>query len=484
MSKTIPSKLGLKLLNLVAAGDFATFQRLMHPIVNGGPYVHCRHARALAEVLRKVATGELKRVCVAIAPRHYKSYQASITFPAFLLGMDPSLKIVAASYGQDLAEDFAARSRQIMQSDEYRAVFPDTHLSSKTPAIAKLRTTKGGHRIATSVGGPMTGKGCDVLIVDDPMKAGDANSDLARDTVETWFKSTAITRFDDPATARVVVAMQRLHQDDLIGRLKVDPDWFVLELPAIMPAPMTLDLGLGELVELKTGEILFPEKFDLDLLDKIRGELGEAGFAAQFLQRPTPAGGHLFDLGKAQRFELPAKSNLKPFEAVLISVDCGVAAGQHSDYTAITSWGVSGRQLYLLSATRGRWKLTKTLDVMEDLIKRMAHPNRHVLIEAGGSGTPLYHMLEERGHEHVWIWHPKNNKEARADFANLRIEQGVVLLPEDAPWLDEFEMELSTFPHGKNDDYVDSFTQVPWNMEGPLGWSMRVDSFPTSKLAH
>jgi len=228
MAHDLLASLGLKLLQKGAADHFTHFQRQMHPIVSSEAYINAVHMQAISAALQKVAVGETRRLLIAVPPRHFKSYLASVAFPTYLLGLDPSLKIVCASYGSDLADNFASQSRDVLQSPLYRAVFPETRLASKTPPLKKLRTTQNGYRLATSIGGVLTGIGADVVVIDDPMKAADASSNVIRDSVGDWFKQSLMTRFDKPAEGRVVVLMQRLHQDDLIGRLKAEEGWKVL----------------------------------------------------------------------------------------------------------------------------------------------------------------------------------------------------------------------------------------------------------------
>ena len=481
MSSKLLAELAPTLIKQAAVKHFGYFQRLMHPVVSSATYINALHSRAISEALDKIARGEIRRLLLTVAPRHFKSYQASVALPAYLLGRDPSLRIICASYGSDLADTFASQTRDIMRSPDYHSLFPQTRLRSKTPPVADLRTTENGYRFATSIGGVLTGKGADIAIIDDPMKAGDLTSESVRDSVGEWFKTSLMTRFDKPSDARVIVTMQRLHMDDLIGRLKADTGWTVLDLPAIAPVSAVLDLGHGKKHLVQPGNILFPEHFDKAALAQLRFDLGEAGYSAQILQRPTPAGGHLFDLSDMLQFDPDEYRDLRQFEATIVSVDCAAAAGISSDYTATTTWGVMGPELFLLHAVRGQWTLPKTLEKIRPIINAAASKNRAIVIESGGAGLPLYQTLLTEGYEQVWTWSPKNNKEARAEMANLRIEQDRILFPSQAPWLEEVKAELAAFPHGKNDDYVDSISQVPWLLEHNLGVRMRLSSYPTPR---
>ena len=473
------AEVGPRLLKGAAVKHFGYFQRIMHPVVSSATYIHAVHTRAIAEALEKVARGITRRLIINVPPRHFKSYQASVAFPAYLLGLDPNLRIICASYGSDLSDPFGRQTRDIMQSPLYLSMFPETRLRSKTPPVGDLVTTKNGYRFATSVGGVLTGKGADIAIIDDPMKAGDQSSDVVRDGIGEWFKTSLMTRFDKPAESRVVVVMQRLHMDDLAGRLKAEGGWEILDLPAIAQTGYSVDLGLGQAKSFVAGDILFPERITPDVLDQLRFDLGEAGFAAQMLQRPTPAGGHLFNLGKVRRYELTAKPNYNVFEATIVSVDCGAAAGESSDYTAITTWGVRGKDLYIVHATRGRWTLPRTLKIIKPIIDAAASKNRGIVIETGGAGHGLIQTLHEDGYKQVWPYTPKDGKAARAEFANLKFEQERILLPFDAPWLEEVEAELAAFPFGKNDDYVDSIGQIPFLLERNLGTRLHLTSYPT-----
>ena len=483
---TIPSELlpaARQFLIKHSRAEFSVFQRYAHGLVSGEPFINSIHSRAIANALEQVAHGKVRRICIAVPPRHHKSYIASVAAPAYLLGKDPRLRIICASYGNDLSGRLGSQFRDIVQSPLYRQIFPQTKLSSKIPPLHDIRTTRNGYRLSTSIGGVITGIGADVAIIDDPMKAADASSQAVRDAVGEWFKGSLMSRFDRPAEARVVVVMQRLHQDDLIGRLKAEGGWTVLELPAETLNRYELRLSATETRMMEPGDLLFAERFPKEELDKLRVTLGEAQYHAQMLQRPTPAGGHLFNLTHAKRFELPQKVKPSGYDGVLVSVDCASSVSSSADYTAFTVWGIRGRELYLLYARRGRWTLTQTMNALGTFVPTSGWPGRGTLIESGGSGFPLAQALRERGCPNIWEWAPKKDKTTRADLANLRMEQGMVHLPIAAPWLDEFENELAEFPHGKNDDYVDSFSQVTWNLEGKLAQMLHLKSFPTPKAA-
>jgi predicted phage terminase large subunit-like protein len=478
---TDAAALGHRFLNAHAATDFHAFQHLLHPVVSAQPYVDARHLRGIACALQAVAEGKTRRLLIAVAPRHFKSYQASVALPAFLLGLNPSAKVICASYGSELADTFARQSRQILMSPRYAAIFPSTKLRSTNPPQHDQRTTQGGYRFTTSIGGTLTGLGADVVILDDPLKATDAASQSARDTAYEWLKEGAMTRFDDPARGAVIVVMQRLHQDDVIGRLKAEGGWTVLELPAEAPTPLTFATGRGRSVSLKPGDILFPERFSEEILAERRRELGEAAYAAQYLQRPTPPGGHLFKLKHCPRFDLSANRRVDQYEGVVLSLDPGVSTAPTADFTALTIWGVRGDGLFLLHAARGRWDFATQLATLRKYRERV----QALLIERSHAGIMLIDQLvRESGSDAKLIgFTPRLEKTVRAEYAAGFMEKRRIHLPEAAPWLEAFELELASFPHTANDDQVDSVSQFIFVLLHGFPHWLRLSNYPMAGRA-
>ena len=190
------------------------------------------HVRAISYHLECVERGELRRLAIALPPRHLKSHCASVAFPAWVLGREPTKRIIAASYSADLAQGFSRQTRKIMEQPWFRRVFPRTVFDPRRTTVDEIRTTRHGFRIATSVGGALTGKGGNILIVDDPLKAGESCSEAARASARDWFTTTLSTRLDNPKTDAIVLVAQRLHVDDLIGLAIEQGGWTILELPA------------------------------------------------------------------------------------------------------------------------------------------------------------------------------------------------------------------------------------------------------------
>ncbi|WP_162238799.1 phage terminase large subunit [Brevundimonas sp. Leaf363] len=445
-----------RLLNEKARTDFYTFQRVMHPHASSHAYVDAVHLRAICWKLQQMVDTDLNRLAVAIPPRHFKSYLISIAFPAFILGLDPSYEIICASYGFDLADPLARACRQMMMSDRYAEIFPATKLSSKTPPAQFLRTTAGGYRFTTTTSGAMTGLGADMLIYDDPLKAGDAGSQAARDAAWEWVENapSRITL----GKGQIILPMQRLHADDPIGRLKDKGSWDLLELPAQFALPARVQIGPDQFKDFKPGELLFSARFTQAILKERRDEIGERAFNAQYLQAPAPPGGRLFRLEQFQRFNLSSNNKKSQYEAILMSIDPGVSSAPSGDPTAMTIWGVRGLNVYLLHAERGNWTHAQQVKKVQ-AYRSQCHC---VLIERSHSGIVLSEGLNEAAPEpnNLMGFTPKLDKYVRAEAAAFAMEKGRIHLPHAAPWLPEFEKEIVVFPHGANDDYVDSMSQL------------------------
>src|SRR6185312_3337256 len=190
------------------------------------------HLEVLAAKLEDVRCGRCKRLIVNVPPRHLKSLLISIAFPAFVLGKDPTKKILSVTYAQDLSDNLARRSRTLMTSGFYEALF-DTRLSKGREAISDFETTDGGCRLSTSTGGVLTGRGADIIIIDDPLKADDALSELRRRSVNEWYDNTLRSRLNSQEDGAIIIVMQRLHADDLVAHVQQSETWDVLSFPAI-----------------------------------------------------------------------------------------------------------------------------------------------------------------------------------------------------------------------------------------------------------
>ncbi len=448
---------------LASESLYAFFRATFGVTEPGATFIDAKHSRVLARALEKVATGETKRLLIAIPPRHGKSLLGSVVFPCWLMGHDPALRIIAASYGDQLAKDFSLKSRLLLQSEIFSSIFPDMELHPNGQALDKLMTSAGGYRRSTSIGGVLTGMGADIAIVDDPIKASDAGSELVRNAAYEWFKTSLMSRFDKPAEARIVIIAQRLHQDDLIGRLKDDGGWTVLEMPSESWREEVYDLGDGQEWVFKPGDLLFPERFDHEVLKQVLHDLGEGPYSAQMLQRPMPAGGALFKLKHFQRYEtLPPRFQI---ERIVQSWDPAFTDGETNAYTVCTTWFISGRKLYLVDVFRQRLEFPKlTPKILELRDKFRAN---QVVLEVSGIGKAIQQSLRHLQRDGRWLYctEPTLGKVERATVQTPKIERGRVFLPVRADWLETFEAEILSFPHSRYADQVDSMVHFLYALD-------------------
>jgi predicted phage terminase large subunit-like protein len=410
---------------------------------------------AICHALEEVAAGRKKRLVITVPPRHLKSITTSVAFVAWLLGRNPSFKIMVASYSQDLARLHAGQCRTIMESDWYQRLFPNTRISERGNRAMELITTAGGVRKAVSVGGSITGFGADLIIIDDCMKADEVRSQTMRDEVKGWFENTLLTRLNDKAEGRICSIQQRLHEDDLPAYL-LEKSYEHLNLPSIAERHERIEIRPGVWHERSPGDILNPARESAELLQQLRRELGPAVFCAQYQQEPVTPEGNLLRLELFGTYdEAPEREY---FLKVVQSWDTGMTAAPTSDYSVCTTWGFNQHNKWLL------------LDVFRERLdypdlKRAVIRLRHqwqadkVLLEDANSGKSLHQELRRVGPFTPLMCLAREDKETRLISTLGEVEAGRFLLPREASWLDAFRSELRAFPSARHDDQVDSFSQ-------------------------
>ncbi len=251
------------------------------------------HIEVLATKLEEVRRGSCKRLIINVPPRHLKSHATSIAFPAWVLGHEPTKQILFVAYAQDLSDKLARESRTLMTSPFYEGLF-DTRLSKGREAVAEYETTDGGYRLSTSVGGVLTGRGADIIIIDDPLKADDALSESRRRSVNEWYDNTLRSRLNSQEKGVIIIVMQRLHADDLVAHVQEHESWDVLSFPAIAEQDETYDFLTPygrKRVHRKDGEALHPALMSLAALESQRRAMTEYNFTAQYQQNPQPPSG-------------------------------------------------------------------------------------------------------------------------------------------------------------------------------------------------
>lgn len=254
------------------------------------------HLEVMASKLDLCRRGKLRRLIVSLPPRSLKSHTVSVALAAWLLGHDPSTQIICASYGQDLADKHARDCRSLMSSSFYQSLFPATRLSPQKQSVNEFETTRQGFRLSTSVGGVLTGRGGEVIILDGPLKPDDAMSDTKRKAVNDWYDSSLLSRLNNKEQGVIIIVMQRLHQDDLVGHVLEQGGWEVLSFPAVAEEDESWEIESPfgrRWFRRRAGEALHPERESLETLAAMRISMGEYNFSSQYQQNPLPPGGAL-----------------------------------------------------------------------------------------------------------------------------------------------------------------------------------------------
>ncbi len=445
------------LLEAVLRNDLTAFtQRCFQTVVPGQQFLPNWHIDAITHQLERVRRGEIRRLIITLPPRNLKSICASVAFPAFLLGHDPALRIVCASYSQDLTTKHARDCRTVMESTWYRQLFRRTRIDPRKNTETEFETTARGYRLGTSVGGTLTGRGGNLIIIDDPLKPAEAMSEVKRAGVAEWYDTTLSSRLDSKAEDAIVLIMQRLHVDDLVGHvLEKGPSWTHLNLPAIAEASHEVELGGGRTYQREVGEVLHPEREPIAVLEELKASMGSQGFSAQYQQTPVLPGGALI---KRVWFRSYARRpEPGPRDRIMQSWDTASQANKTNDYSVCTTWLIQGSDYYLLDVLR------KRLEFPELRRRILAHATTYkpkaVLIEDASSGAALIQDLKHEGTIRPIAIRPDGDKIVRLEVQSAVIEAGHVLLPRSAPWLDDFLLEVLAFPHGRFDDQVDSLSQ-------------------------
>ena len=407
------------------------------------------HQDAICNALERVVIGDCKRLIINVPPRSGKTELAVINFIAWCMGNFPDSEFIHASYSKRLATANAYAVRAIMQHERYLEVFGHTSMSGDSRAKDEFRTAQGGIVYATGAEGTITGYGAGkmradfggAIIIDDPHKAGEANSPTMRQNVLDWFATTMESRKNSRDTA-IIVIMQRLHESDLSGWLLDGgngEDWEHLNIPALT----------------EDEKSFWPEQFGLDTLHRIRDTNGYV-FAGQYLQRPAPIGGGIFKDEWWQYYKVLPKIKYRAIYA-----DTAQKTKEQNDYSVFQCWGMGedGR-IYLIDMVRGKWQAPELLVIAKAFWdKHKAEPRimgtlRQFKVEDKASGTGLIQQLKQKKVPVVGI--PRSiDKASRAMDAAPHVQAGNVVLPEESEWLSDILNEATSFPNASHDDTLD-----------------------------
>lgn len=407
------------------------------------------HHRIIAKALDRVISGECKRLMIAMPPRHGKSQMGSYLFPAYVMGRKPDAKLIVGSHTAELAQRFGRMIRNLVDDEKYKELFPRMQLSADSKAAGRWNTAQGGEAFFIGKGGAMTGRGGNIVILDDILDEQDALSETAMENTWEWYTSGPRQRLQ-PGGA-IIVINTRWKTDDLSGRLlkqqgylKSD-QWEVLEFPAILPS----------------GRPLWPEYWDIEELEKVKVSIGLKKWNAQWQQQPTNDEGAVL---KRNWWRKWTHSDPPYCEYVLQTMDTAYSKKETADFSVIATWGVftpdadSGPNLILLNVRKGRWDFPELKRIAKDEYQYWKPDN--VLIEAKATGTPLQQELRRIGVP-VTMFSPGGRKQnqdklSRANAVAPMLESGMVWYPEGMECCEELVEECAAFPNGNNDDQVDA----------------------------
>ena len=427
-----------------AEKQFIPFVKTVWPEFVEGP-----HHIKIAKQFERIASGEIKRLIVNMPPRHTKSEFASYLFPAWMVGRNPKLKVIQTTHTGELAVRFGRKMKNLIDTEDYRTVFHDVRIKSDSKAAGRWETNHGGEYYAAGIGGAITGRGADLLIIDDPHSEQDALSETAMDSAYEWYTSGPRQRLQPGAA--IVCVMTRWNTKDLTGKLidaqakDVKGDkWEVIEFPAILP----------------TNKPVWPQYWKLEELEAVKASLSIGKWNAQWQQNPTAEEGSIIKREWWQLWEHEEKPDLVH---IIQSYDTAFSKKETADFSAITTWGVfyppnKGPHLILMAAKKGRWDFPE--------LKRMALEEykywepETIIIEQKASGQPLTDELRTLGIPVVKFTPSRgNDKHARVNSVAPLFESGMIWAPEQK-FADDVIEECAAFPYGDHDDLVDSTTQA------------------------
>jgi predicted phage terminase large subunit-like protein len=425
--------------------DFLTFVRAMWP-----EFIAGRHHKIISEKFERVARGELKRLIINMAPRHTKSEFASFLFPAWMMGRDPRMKIIQATHTTELAVNFGRKVKNLLETDEYREVFPEVKLAADSKASGRWDTNKGGMYYAVGVGSNLAGRGGDLVVIDDPHSEQTAMSNSGFDDAWEWYTGGPRQRLQPGGS--IVLVQTRWSEKDMTGQLlrsmAKDPladQWEVVELPAIFD----------------NDEPCWPEFWSIEDLTAVRASIPPSKWNAQYQQNPTGEENAIIPREWWKRWE---KDIVPQLQYVIQSYDTAFSKRETADFSAITTWGVfypeegGPPNLILLDSKKGRWDFPELKERAYDQYNYW-EPDT-VIVEAKASGMPLTHELRQIGIPVVNYTPSKgSDKVTRVHSVSPLFEAGMVWAPDEV-FADEMIEEVAAFPNGEYDDLVDSMTQA------------------------
>ena len=495
LSKLDLEKLYSRQHYLLAELSLYEFLKQAWPIIEGKtPFIDNWHLKVVAEHLEACYRREIKNLLINVPPRTSKTSLISIAFPAWVWLQNSEERFMYASYAHSLSTEHSLKCRRLIESDWYQDNWRWKYKLAKDQKAKMLfENNKGGCRIATSVGSVATGKGGNIIVVDDGNNVRDGESEVKRASTNSWWDQVLSTRLNNPLRDVRIVVQQRLHEKDMTGHIianDTESEWVKLIIPMEFEAKrkaktVILPSTNGQIWEdprEKEGELLWPERFPLNIINRLQRELGSYGYAGQYQQRPSPLTGGILQRHWFKKWQFPY---LPRFDFIIQSWDTAISDSPTAAYSACTTWGVWGEnsedRLYkviLISIWRGR----VGYPALRSRAKRLAKDYRDTgenenlfpaqsrvdccLIEAKATGDPLIRDLKDAGIPAIG-YQPKGDKTSRVQRVAASIECGLVYLPTEEKnqdklqaFADEFLESVITFPNSESRDLVDTMTQA------------------------
>lgn len=429
----------------------------------GTQYVGNWHIDAICEHLEAVSRHQITRLIINIPPRHMKSLTCAVFWPVWDWINAPHTRFLFSSYAQTLSVRDNLKARRLIESPWYQANWSDKYsLAADQNQKTRYDTNKGGFRLATSVGGALTGEGGDKVVIDDPISAMDTHSEAVRTSTLQWWDEAMSTRLNDKKTGAFVIIMQRLHEEDLTGHIIArETGWDHLCLPqeyeSKHPHPIVSSLGFKD-PRKEEGELLWPEREGPKEIEELKRRLGSMAAAGQLQQRPSPAEGGMIKRSWWKFYdELPAK-----WDKLIMSWDCAFKDSEknNNDFVVGQVWGLVGADAYLVDQVRARMDFPSTVEAVKSLCAK--HPQVSAkLIEEKANGAAVIQTLT-RKIPGIKAINPEGGKESRVAAVSPFIESGNVFLPNKLgrAWVDDLIEECAKFPAAAHDDQVDSMSQA------------------------
>jgi predicted phage terminase large subunit-like protein len=429
-----------RLLQAILRSNFSSFIIKSFATASpNNPYLHNWHLNLISYKLNEIKEGKITRLIINIPPRNLKSICVSVAWPAWLLGQDPSIKIMAASYSQALSNKHSQDCRLILNSSWYKELFPWTQIARGESQKSKFVTTERGFRFSTSTGGTATGEGGDILILDDPQNPNKINSKKYRESTVEWFEQTFISRLNNKKNGAIVIVMQRLHAEDLCGYLLEHKreQWDLLKIPALDDA----------------GVALHPERESIETLNRLKLELGEYNFSAQYQQEPVPNKGSMVQKAWIKYYSSQEKIQ---FSQIIQSWDTAIKAKDENDYSVGITIGIHSNCYYIIDLVRARVEFPELVKLVQSAAYKWRP--QAILVEDKASGQSLIQSLKL--HTPIIAIKPKFDKITRFATHTPLFESGRIFINDEANWKIALEQEILAFPKSAHDDQIDALSQA------------------------